>query len=127
MNRRPDLCAADSTNGDRGWRNRLKNQKDRSVRVRQSGPTLATHGTVAGLKASQWAFEVRDGYQLLAEADHGAVRWSRSGRDVTAPSIRTAGYLREDLADHHVVLTARPSHLTPLVCPASARCTGPRQ
>lgn len=106
--RRPDLWAlcADSTNGDRRLAHRLKNQKDQKVfEFDNLAPMLATHGTVAGLKASQWAFEGKwDGYRLLVEADHGAVRLrSRSGRDVTAeyPQLRA---LAEDLADHHVVL-----------------------
>ena len=48
-------------------------------------PMLTTHGSVAGLKAGQWAFEGKwDGYRLLVEADHGNVRLrSRSGRDIT--------------------------------------------
>lgn len=94
------------TNGDRWLAHRLKNQKDQKVfEFDNLAPMLATHGTVAGLKASQWAFEGKwDGYRLLVEADHGAVRLrSRSGRDVTAeyPQLRA---LAEDLADHHVVL-----------------------
>jgi bifunctional non-homologous end joining protein LigD len=66
---------------------------------------LATHGSVATLKAGQWAFEGKwDGYRLLVEADHGTVRLrSRSGRDVTKEYPQLAE-LADDLADHHVVL-----------------------
>ncbi|CAJ1580136.1 ATP-dependent DNA ligase [[Mycobacterium] wendilense] len=68
-------------------------------------PMLATHGSVAKLKAAQWAFEGKwDGYRLLFDADHGAVRLrSRSGRDVTKeyPQLRS---LAADLADYHVLL-----------------------
>jgi bifunctional non-homologous end joining protein LigD len=68
-------------------------------------PMLATHGSVAKLKAGQWAFEGKwDGYRLLVDADHGelALR-SRSGRDVTA-EFPQLGSLAADLADHHVIL-----------------------
>jgi DNA ligase D-like protein (predicted ligase)/DNA ligase D-like protein (predicted polymerase)/DNA ligase D-like protein (predicted 3'-phosphoesterase) len=68
-------------------------------------PMLATHGSVADLKASQWAFEAKwDGYRLLVEADHGHVRLrSRSGRDITKefPQLDS---LADELTDHHVVL-----------------------
>jgi DNA ligase D-like protein (predicted ligase)/DNA ligase D-like protein (predicted polymerase)/DNA ligase D-like protein (predicted 3'-phosphoesterase) len=68
-------------------------------------PMLATHGSVAKLTASQWAFEAKwDGYRLLVDADHGEVRLrSRSGRDLTEefPQLRS---LAADLGDHHVVL-----------------------
>lgn len=112
------------TNGDRWLAHRLKNQKDQKVfEFDNLAPMLATHGTVAGLKASQWAFEGKwDGYRLLVEADHGAVRLrSRSGRDVTA-SIRNCGHWRRISPITTWCWTARPSYLTPLVCPASARC-----
>ena len=56
-------------------------------------PMLATHGSVATLTASQWAFEAKwDGYRLLVDADHGEVRLrSRSGRDLTEefPQLRS--------------------------------------
>ncbi len=91
------------TNGDQWLAHRMKDQK-----VFDFGglaPMLSTSGTVAGLKASQWAFEGKwDGYRLLVEADHGGVRLrSRSGRDVTAEyaQLRSLG---DGLADHHVVL-----------------------
>jgi len=68
-------------------------------------PMLATHGPVAKLKASQWAFEGKwDGYRLLFDADHGAVTLrSRSGRDMTAeyPHLQS---LAAELADHRVIL-----------------------
>jgi bifunctional non-homologous end joining protein LigD len=68
-------------------------------------PMLATHGSVAKLPASQWAFEAKwDGYRLLVEADHGELRLrSRSGRDLTHefPALRS---LAADLGEHHAVL-----------------------
>jgi bifunctional non-homologous end joining protein LigD len=68
-------------------------------------PMLATHGSVAKLTASQWAFEAKwDGYRLLVEADHGQLRLrSRSGRDLTHefPALRS---LAADLGEHHAVL-----------------------
>jgi bifunctional non-homologous end joining protein LigD len=91
------------TNGDQWLAHRMKDQK--TFDFGEISPMLATHGSVAGLKAGQWAFEGKwDGYRLLVEADHGAVRLrSRSGRDVTKeyPQLRS---LAADLADHHVVL-----------------------
>jgi DNA ligase D-like protein (predicted ligase) len=66
---------------------------------------LATHGSVAKLTASQWAFEAKwDGYRLLVDADHGELRLrSRSGRDITKefPQLRS---IAADLEDHHAVL-----------------------
>ncbi|OBK11732.1 ATP-dependent DNA ligase [Mycobacterium asiaticum] len=68
-------------------------------------PMLATHGSVAGLKKGQWAFEGKwDGYRLLVDANHGALRLrSRSGRDMTQeyPQLQS---LAADLADHQVIL-----------------------
>jgi bifunctional non-homologous end joining protein LigD len=68
-------------------------------------PMLSSEGSVAALKASQWAFEGKwDGYRLLVDADHGAVRLrSRSGRDVTGeyPQLRS---LAAELTEHHAVL-----------------------
>ncbi|MGH3556502.1 MAG: ATP-dependent DNA ligase [Mycobacterium sp.] len=68
-------------------------------------PMLATEGSVAKLKASQWAFEAKwDGYRLLIDADHGSARLrSRGGRDVTSeyPQLRSVA---ADLDDHHMVL-----------------------
>ena len=48
-------------------------------------PMLATEGSVANLKAGQWAFEGKwDGYRLLVEADHGACGCGRAA-DATSP------------------------------------------
>ncbi|WP_276069353.1 ATP-dependent DNA ligase [Mycobacterium yunnanensis] len=68
-------------------------------------PMLATHGSVARLTKVVWAFEGKwDGYRLLVDADHGAMRLqSRSGRDVTGEYPRLKA-LAADLADHHVIL-----------------------
>ena len=68
-------------------------------------PMLATHGSVAKLNGTQWAFEGKwDGYRLLFDSDHGTVSLrSRSGRDVTTeyPQLKSVG---ADLGDHHVLL-----------------------
>lgn len=68
-------------------------------------PMLATHGSVSRLTKVVWAFEGKwDGYRLLVDADHGALKLhSRSGRDVTGeyPQLKA---LAADLADHHVTL-----------------------
>ncbi len=91
------------TNGDQWLAHRMKDQK--AFEFDAIAPMLATHGSVAAMKASQWAFEGKwDGYRLLIEADHGNLRLrSRSGRDVTKeyPELRS---LAGDLADHQVVL-----------------------
>ncbi len=91
------------TDGDQWLAHRMKDQK--VFEFDEIAPMLATHGSVVGLKASQWAFEGKwDGYRLLVEADRGALRVrSRSGRDVTReyPELRS---LAADLADHHVAL-----------------------
>jgi bifunctional non-homologous end joining protein LigD len=91
------------TNGDQWLAHRMKDQK--VFDFGEISPMLATHGSAAGLKAGQWAFEGKwDGYRLLLHADHGAVQLrSRSGRDVTKeyPQLHS---LAVDLADHHVVL-----------------------
>jgi len=91
------------TNGDQWLAHRMKDQN--VFEFDELRPMLATEGPVAGLKAGQWAFEAKwDGYRLLVDADHGAVRLrSRNGRDVTKeyPQLRA---LAADLADHHVVL-----------------------
>jgi bifunctional non-homologous end joining protein LigD len=91
------------TNGDQWLAHRMKDQK--VFEFDEVAPMLATHGSVAALKAGQWAFEGKwDGYRLLVEADHGTARLrSRSGREVTKeyPQLRS---LAADLADHHVVL-----------------------
>ena len=68
-------------------------------------PMLATHGSVSKLTKGVWAFEGKwDGYRLLVDADHGALKLhSRSGRDVTGeyPQLKA---LAADLAEHHVIL-----------------------
>ena len=91
------------TNGDQWLAHRMKDQQ--VFDFGEIAPMLATHGSVAGLKAGQWAFEGKwDGYRLLVEADRGEVRLrSRSGRDVAKeyPQLQS---LAADLADHHVVL-----------------------
>lgn len=91
------------TNGDQWLAHRMKDQK--VFAFDELSPMLATEGSVTRLRASQWAFEGKwDGYRLLVDADHGAVRLrSRRGRDVTGeyPQLRA---LAKDLADHHVVL-----------------------
>jgi bifunctional non-homologous end joining protein LigD len=91
------------TNGDQWLAHRMKDQK--VFEFDEVAPMLATHGSVAAMKAGQWAFEGKwDGYRLLIEADHGTARIrSRSGREVTKeyPQLRS---LAADLADHHVVL-----------------------
>ncbi|WP_173008249.1 ATP-dependent DNA ligase [Mycolicibacterium sp. P1-18] len=68
-------------------------------------PMLATHGSVAKLTRAGWAFEGKwDGYRLLVDADHGALRLhSRSGRDVTREYPQLTA-LAADLAEHHVTL-----------------------
>ena len=91
------------TNGDQWLAHRMKDQN--VFDFNEIAPMLATHGSVAALKAGQWAFEGKwDGYRLLAEADHGELRLrSRSGRDLTDeyPQLHS---LAGDLADHHAVL-----------------------
>jgi len=68
-------------------------------------PMLATHGSVSRLTKAVWAFEGKwDGYRLMVDADHGALKLhSRSGRDVTGeyPQLKA---LAADLAEHHVTL-----------------------
>jgi bifunctional non-homologous end joining protein LigD len=91
------------TNGDQWLAHRMKDQK--VFDFDSITPMLASEGSVAALKAGQWAFEGKwDGYRILVEADHGALRIrSRRGREVTKeyPQLRS---LAADLADHHVVL-----------------------
>ena len=91
------------TNGDQWLAHRMKDQH--VFDFDGLAPMLATHGSVADLKASQWAFEAKwDGYRLLVEADHGEVRLrSRSGRDITKefPQLDS---LADELTQHHVVL-----------------------
>src|SRR5246127_3001555 len=91
------------TNGNQWLAHRMKDQQ--VFEFDAIAPMLASEGSVAALKAGQWAFEGKwDGYRLLVEADHGALRVrSRRGREVTKeyPELRS---LAADLADHHVVL-----------------------
>jgi bifunctional non-homologous end joining protein LigD len=91
------------TNGDQWLAHRMKDQKN--PQPQDLAPMLATPGSVANLKATQWAFEGKwDGYRLLVHLDHGSLRLqSRSGRDVTReyPQLQ---FLADALADHHVVL-----------------------
>ena len=91
------------TNGDQWLAHRMKDQK--IFEFDELAPMLSSEGSVAALKASQWAFEGKwDGYRLLVDADHGAVRLrSRSGRDVTGeyPQLRS---IAAELTEHHAVL-----------------------
>jgi bifunctional non-homologous end joining protein LigD len=91
------------TNGNQWLAHRMKDQK--VFEFDAITPMLASEGSVAALKAGQWSFEGKwDGYRLLVEVDHGALRIrSRRGREVTKeyPELRS---LAADLADHHVVL-----------------------
>ncbi|MDT5175157.1 MAG: bifunctional non-ous end joining protein LigD [Mycobacterium sp.] len=91
------------TKGDQWLAHRMKDQQ--VFEFDGLAPMLATHGSVAGLKKGQWAFEGKwDGYRLLVDADHGDIRLrSRSGRDLTRDYPQLAS-LAADLADHHVVL-----------------------
>jgi bifunctional non-homologous end joining protein LigD len=100
------------TSGDQWLAHRMKDQK--VFEFDEIAPMLTTHGSVAACKASQWAFEGKwDGYRLLVETDHGALRVrSRSGRDVTGefPQLRS---LAADLADHHAVFDGEIVALDP--------------
>ncbi|HEU4361404.1 MAG TPA: ATP-dependent DNA ligase [Mycobacterium sp.] len=91
------------TNGDQWLAHRLKQQ--RTFDFQELFPMLATDGSVADMKPAAWAFEGKfDGYRLLVDADHGAVRLrSRSGRDVTG-EYRQLRPVAAALADHHAVL-----------------------
>ncbi|WP_445270973.1 DNA polymerase ligase N-terminal domain-containing protein, partial [Streptomyces sp. DSM 41634] len=93
------------TEGKNWLAHRMKDQKSATPEPKDFAPMLATEGSVAKLKATQWAFEGKwDGYRLLVEADHGRLQLrSRRGRDVTAeyPQLQAVA---ADLADHHVVL-----------------------
>ncbi|GAS86446.1 ATP-dependent DNA ligase [Mycolicibacterium brisbanense] len=91
------------TEGKNWLAHRMKDQP--RVQLQDFAPMLATEGSVAKLKESQWAFEGKwDGYRLLVDADHGKLQLrSRRGRDVTGeyPQLQA---LAADLADHHVIL-----------------------
>jgi bifunctional non-homologous end joining protein LigD len=91
------------TDGKNWLAHRMKDQK--RPHAGDLAPMLSTDGSVARLKAGQWAFEGKwDGYRVIVDADRGrlTVR-SRRGRDVTGefPQFES---LAADLADHHVIL-----------------------
>lgn len=91
------------TNGKNWLAHRMKDQKH--PHAGDLAPMLSTEGSVARLKAGQWAFEGKwDGYRVLVDADRGrlTVR-SRRGRDVTGEFSQFES-LAADLADHHVIL-----------------------
>ncbi|MGU3500649.1 ATP-dependent DNA ligase [Mycobacterium sp. C31M] len=91
------------TDGKNWLAHRMKDQQTFSEK--DLAPMLATHGSVARLTSTVWAFEGKwDGHRLLVDANHGELTLrSRSGRDVTGefPQLRS---LAADLVDHHVVL-----------------------
>jgi bifunctional non-homologous end joining protein LigD len=91
------------TDGDQWLAHRMKGQD--SPTQKDLAPMLATTGSVAKLKAADWAFEGKwDGYRLHFDADHGRMRLQlRSGRDVTSeyPQLQP---LAAALDDHHAVL-----------------------
>ncbi|MFN3008182.1 ATP-dependent DNA ligase [Mycolicibacterium wolinskyi] len=91
------------TEGKNWLAHRMKDQKN--PQPQDFAPMLATEGSVAKLKATQWAFEGKwDGYRLLVDANRGRLQLrSRRGRDVTGeyPQLKA---LAADLADHHVIL-----------------------
>jgi bifunctional non-homologous end joining protein LigD len=95
------------TDGNQWLAHRMKDQTSPAQKLEPQdlAPMLATPGSVAKLKASQWAFEGKwDGYRLLMVADHGGMYLqSRSGRDVTReyPQLQRVA---NALLDHHVVL-----------------------
>jgi len=91
------------TGGDQWLVHRMKDQQ--AFRFDELAPMLATHGSVARLDPSEWAFEGKwDGYRLLVEADHGRLRLrARSGRDVTGEYPQLP-FPAAELAEHHLVL-----------------------
>ena len=91
------------TDGKNWLAHRTKEQPEPAPR--DLAPMLATTGSVAKLKATQWAFEGKwDGYRMLVDADHGDVRLRlRSGRDVTTEFPRLHSVATE-LAEHRVIL-----------------------
>lgn len=91
------------TDGKNWLAHRMKEQKH--PHAGDLAPMLSKEGSVARLKAGQWAFEGKwDGYRVIVDADQGrlTVR-SRRGRDVTGefPQFES---LAADLAEHHVIL-----------------------
>lgn len=91
------------TEGKNWLAHRMKDQK--TPQPQDFAPMLATEGSVAKLKATQWAFEGKwDGYRVLVDANRGRLQLrSRRGRDVTAEYPQFEA-LAADLADHHVIL-----------------------
>jgi bifunctional non-homologous end joining protein LigD len=91
------------TDGKNWLAHRMKDQQQPTPA--DLAPMLATEGSVAKLKATQWAFEGKwDGYRLLVDANRGTLTLrSRRGRDVTREYPQLAA-LGADLADHHVIL-----------------------
>ena len=91
------------TDGKNWLAHRMKEQKQ--PQAGDLAPMLATEGSVARLKATQWSFEGKwDGYRVLVDANRGKLNLrSRRGRDVTGeyPQFES---LAADLADHHVIL-----------------------
>ncbi|RAV10982.1 ATP-dependent DNA ligase [Mycolicibacterium sp. GF69] len=91
------------TDGKNWLAHRMKDQK--RPHAGDLLPMLSKEGSVARLKAGQWAFEGKwDGYRVIVDADRGrlTVR-SRRGREVTG-EYRQFESLAADLADHHVIL-----------------------
>ncbi len=91
------------TDGKNWLAHRMKDQK--RPQAGDLAPMLSTDGSVARLKASQWAFEGKwDGYRVIIDADRGRPTvWSRRGRDVTG-EFPQFDAVAADLADHHVIL-----------------------
>ncbi|MGV0745159.1 ATP-dependent DNA ligase [Mycolicibacterium sp. XJ870] len=91
------------TDGKNWLAHRMKDQN--YADPKDFAPMLATEGSVAKLKATQWAFEGKwDGYRVLVDANHGRLQLrSRRGRDVTGEYPQFEA-LAADLADHHVIL-----------------------
>ena len=91
------------TDGKNWLAHRMKDQKH--PHAGDLAPMLATEGSVANLKSTQWAFEGKwDGYRVLVDANHGTLNVrSRRGREVTGEYPQFEA-LAADLADHHVIL-----------------------
>jgi bifunctional non-homologous end joining protein LigD len=74
-------------------------------RLGEFAPMLATLGSVDRMTSAQWAFEGKfDGYRMLVEIDHGALRLqTRNGRDVTReyPKLKSLAAM---FGGHHVIL-----------------------
>jgi DNA ligase D-like protein (predicted ligase)/DNA ligase D-like protein (predicted polymerase)/DNA ligase D-like protein (predicted 3'-phosphoesterase) len=91
------------TDGKNWLAHRMKEQKH--PHAGDLAPMLATEGSVANLKSTQWAFEGKwDGYRVLVDANRGTLNVrSRRGREVTNEYPQFEA-LAADLADHHVIL-----------------------